>query len=89
MRLHLKVKGYVQGIGYRYFVIQTARKFSLTGWVRNCSNGDVECEAQGTEKNLESFSEQLETGHSWARVVSVERETISEKIDEKGFGISY
>jgi acylphosphatase len=87
MRMYIRVKGHVQGIGYRYFVIQSAQKHSLTGWVRNCSNGDVEGEAQGDENELRNFLGHLESGHAWARVDSVRRETIPEKKDEAGFDI--
>lgn len=87
MRQWFRVKGHVQGIGYRFFVVQAAQKLSLTGWVRNCSNGDVECEAQGGERSLESFLASLESGHPWARVEKVDLEPLPEKTDEKGFEI--
>ena len=48
----MTVKGRVQGVGYRYFVRQTAQSLSLTGWVRNCPDGDVEAQAQGGEQDL-------------------------------------
>lgn len=88
-RESLTVKGRVQGVGYRNFVLQLARKFSLTGWVRNCSNGDVECEAQGSEQDLERFFQQLEVGHPWARVERIAREPMPEKLNEKEFEINY
>lgn len=89
MRCFFKVRGQVQGIGYRYFVIQTAKKLSLTGWVRNCPNGNVETEAQGTEKNLRDFKTQLESGHSFAHVTQMIQEPIPEKKGEKYFKLEY
>lgn len=89
MRIHARVIGHVQGVGYRYFVVQTAQQRHLTGWVRNCSNGDVECEAQGDEKILKNFLTRLETGHSWARIDAIQKETIDDKMNEKGFEIRY
>lgn len=89
MRLHIRVTGRVQGIGYRFFVVQAAQKHGLTGWVRNCSNGDVECEAQGSHDRLEKFVAELEHGHSWARVQNIARDPISEKSNEKGYEIVY
>lgn len=89
MRIHIRIKGHVQGVGYRYFAVQTAKIFSLTGWVRNCSNGDVECEAQGEENDLQNFLEQLTSGHRWAQVNEIEQKKISEKPNEKGFEIKY
>jgi len=89
MRVHVTVKGRVQGIGYRYFVIETARRFSLTGWVRNCSNGDVESEAQGSRKSINDFLNRLENGHRWARVDGIDQEQMPQATGEKGFDIRF
>ena len=89
MRIHLTVKGHVQGVGYRYFVRQTADGLSLTGWVRNCLNGDVETEAQGGEEDLEDFIRRLESGHTWARVDRILKETLPDKKNEGGFEITF
>ena len=40
--LHAIVKGRVQGVGYRYFVIHVAREIGLKGYVKNLMDGDVE-----------------------------------------------
>ena len=89
MRYHLTVKGHVQGVGYRYFVIGKAKQFHLTGWVRNCSNGNVKCEAQGDEPTVQEFIRHLQTGHLWARVRQVQQEPMAEIQDEKNFEIRY
>ena len=57
MRLSILVRGRVQGVGYRYFVIRCAQELSLTGWVRNCSNGEVEIEAQGPDRSLVTYAQ--------------------------------
>ena len=79
----------MQGVGYRYFVNNLARELSLTGWVRNCSNGEVECEAQGPEPRLREFLGRLESGHPWATVEGVAKDPIPEKRHENGFDITY
>ena len=66
-----------------------AKKFFLTGWVRNCSNGDVECQAQGKEQSLKYFLIELEGGHSWASVNKIDQELTPEKSDEFNFEIKY
>lgn len=47
MRLHATVKVFVQGVGFRSSVEQSALALGVTGWVRNCWNGDVEVIAEG------------------------------------------
>ena len=40
--LHLRIKGRVQGVGFRYWVRRNAEQLHLTGWVRNRRDGTVE-----------------------------------------------
>lgn len=54
-RLHVFYSGYVQGVGFRYTVRNTASGLGLTGWVRNLSNGRVELVCEGEEKKLKIF----------------------------------
>jgi hydrogenase maturation protein HypF len=54
----IRVKGIVQGVGFRPFVYGLAKKYSLTGWVRNSSSG-VEIVINGLADNLESFISEL------------------------------
>jgi acylphosphatase len=75
-RVHAIIKGTVQGIGFRWFVQKAARKFSLTGWVRNLSNGDVEVEAEGAKNNLDGFFHAVENEHPWASVNNMQKENI-------------
>jgi len=51
---HLRVFGVVQGVGFRPFVYQLAKRYQLCGWVRNTS-GYVEIEAEGPATALEAF----------------------------------
>jgi acylphosphatase len=47
--------GHVQGVGFRYTVRTIARRFDVTGFVRNLSDGRVELVAEGSAAELESF----------------------------------
>ena len=71
-RIHAIVKGFVQGIGYRWFVEKEANSLNLTGWVKNLPGGDVELEAEGNRDSLEKFINSLKSKHPWARVNDID-----------------
>jgi hydrogenase maturation protein HypF len=56
----IRVRGVVQGVGFRPFVYRLACEHNLKGWVRNTS-GEVEIEAEGAEAALGSFLDELKT----------------------------
>jgi acylphosphatase len=61
-RLLAVVEGRVQGVGFRYFVLNKAQQLNLTGWVRNTANGDVEVLAEGPQSNLVELMDALRKG---------------------------
>ncbi len=89
MRFHITVRGRVQGVGYRYFVKSAAGRKGIAGWVRNCENGEVECEAQASKSVLADFIVELKTGHAYAQVDAVTSTEVSERAGEKFFEIKY
>ncbi len=72
IRLHAVVHGYVQGVGFRYFVVDRARAHGLRGWVRNLDDGSVECLAEGPGQELEQLLGELRKGPRGADVRHVE-----------------
>jgi acylphosphatase len=70
-RLRAVVSGRVQGVGFRYFVLDRASDLRLTGFVRNRLNGDVEVVAEGDEGALEAFLVALKQGPRASRVEGV------------------
>ena len=70
-RLHAIVKGLVQGVGYRFFVIRRAELLGLTGWVKNLPDGTVEVVAEGDRELLEELIKELWKGPSAAQVADV------------------
>ena len=51
----IRVKGRVQGVGYRYSTVREARKHDIKGYVKNQPDGSVAIEAEGTEEQLDTF----------------------------------
>ncbi len=72
MRLNARIQGNVQGVGFRYFTFEKARRLMLTGWVRNLSDGGVEVEAEGAEQDLRTFLAELYRGPAGSRVRHIE-----------------
>ena len=71
-RLHMVIKGRVQGVGFRYSAYRQAQSLGLTGWVRNRSDGTVEAEFEGARGALDSMLAWAKEGPPLARVSSVE-----------------
>ena len=67
-----RVRGRVQGVGFRYFVERAAKPLGITGWVRNLDDGSVEVYAVGTEAQLSDLAGLLRQGPRWAEVRGVE-----------------
>ncbi|HET9229776.1 MAG TPA: acylphosphatase [Vitreimonas sp.] len=44
---NLRIRGHVQGVGFRMYVVRKARQLGLSGWVRNRLDGSVEADVQG------------------------------------------
>ena len=62
------VRGRVQGVGFRWFVRERARRLGLAGFVRNMADGSVEVAASGDEQQVEMLRAELQRGPSGARV---------------------
>jgi len=83
-----RVRGRVQGVGFRYFVERAARQLNLTGWVRNRDDGDVEVYAAGSSTQLAELAAMLWKGPRWAEVRGVD-ETEAPLEQNTGFFIKH
>lgn len=72
MRARWRVYGRVQGVGFRWFIRQTARALHLSGYARNLPDGTVEVEADGADAALADLYRTLTYGPPGARVDRVE-----------------
>lgn len=68
LRVHIWVKGRVQGVGFRAFVAQSAGFIGVNGWVRNINWDTVEAMADGSRLQIDQFTQAVKTGPRSARV---------------------
>jgi acylphosphatase len=68
----LRIRGRVQGIGYRDACIRRARLLGVTGWVRNRMDDSVEAMLQGPRETLARMLEWLREGVPGAWVEDIE-----------------
>ena len=72
-RLTARVTGRVQGVGYRWWAVDSASRLGLVGWVRNTDDERaVELVAEGDTASLDALEAQLGHGPGAARVDRVE-----------------
>jgi acylphosphatase len=67
-----RISGRVQGVGYRAFAADAARRVRVAGWARNLADGRVEVHVIGTARQLDEFEEWLRKGPRFAEVRSLE-----------------
>ena len=63
--------GRVQGVGFRYRAVEIARNFSVSGWVKNLSTGQVELWAEGNEEDVIAFLNAIRA--TWGTFIRDER----------------
>ena len=82
--LVVQVRGFVQGVGFRDFLLMAAQRNKLDGWVRNRSDGSVEALVSGPTKAVEAFVSAATQGPHGAKVNAVDLHN-SQPPAEKGF----
>lgn len=80
-RMHLIIRGRVQGVCFRMYTAEQARRLEVTGWVRNLLTGEVELVAEGPKQALDGLRDWCRRGPDHARVTEIE-ETFSEATGE-------
>jgi acylphosphatase len=83
------VTGRVQGVGYRYAVMDVAQELGLVGWVRNAQDGSVETWAKGDGLLLEQFIAFLRQGPRLAMVHSVDIHSVDPDASLRGFALRF
>ncbi|SEQ92443.1 acylphosphatase [Microlunatus flavus] len=83
VRRHVRVTGRVQNVTYRDSTREQAERLGVVGWVRNCPDGSVEAELEGSEAVLDDLLRWMHDGPLLARVDAVEVEVVPPAGDER------
>jgi acylphosphatase len=55
VRAHVLISGRVQGVGYRFFTVNEARRLGINGWVQNLPDKRVEAVFEASQGNVEAM----------------------------------
>ena len=83
--IRLIITGLVQGVGFRWWARDEARRLGLDGWVANRADGTVELLVAGPVEAVERLATACQRGPSAARVDLVQR---SEAVDPGAVGFA-
>jgi acylphosphatase len=83
---HLRISGWVQGVGYRDWLVTRARGLGLSGWVRNRSDGSVEALIGGDARMVDECVRACWGGPRLAAVDQV-TETLAAAPEAPGFAV--
>jgi acylphosphatase len=70
--VHTVARGFVQGVGFRYYAKVSAQRLGVAGWVRNMDDGSLEIWAEGTQDRLQQFIQAIRRGPSHGRVTQLD-----------------
>jgi acylphosphatase len=85
-RVHVLVRGTVQGVGYRYSMRGVAEAAGVAGWVRNRPDGSVESEVEGAPAAVDAVLAWMAAGPPGAHVDEIATVAI-DSVGERGFEV--
>ena len=88
-RIHIQVRGRVQGVGFRYFTHRQARSLGLVGYVRNLPGGGVEIEAEGSSPEVDALLSAVKQGPPGATLRDVTTHSQPTRGTESAFDIRF
>jgi len=88
-RAHIFISGFVQGVGFRFFTILQARKFGVSGFVKNLRDGRVEVVTEGESKDVKALIRCLREGPPGANVTGVDVDWEKYEGDFSDFAVEF
>ena len=85
-RVHVRIRGRVQGVFFRAEARARAESLGIAGWIRNAEDGSVEAAFEGDEERVQSMVGWCRRGPAGAQVDDVEVEP-EEPTGETGFRV--
>ena len=86
-RLEATIRGDVQGVGFRWFVVRRASELGLTGWTSNESDGSVRVVAEGPPEALDRLEAHLRKGPPGSEVRELSADRAPATAEFSTFGI--
>lgn len=86
LRIHYRIFGRVQGVGFRYRAKYAAQSLGLTGWVENLDDGSVEMEVQGTAAQMERLFPMIQTS-DYIQIDHIQKQAIALNPWERSFQV--
>lgn len=84
----IRLTGLVQGVFFRAWTRDEARRLGVNGWVRNCPDGSVEAHVEGAAEDIRTLIDRMRVGPPGARVEDVQaNEAAVEDVD--GFEVRH
>ena len=87
MKKHIVINGKVQGVGFRYWLSETAKQKNIYGWVRNKVSGEVEALFIGDETKISDLIELCKKGPSSSKVTKIIVQNYQEEYLSRSFNI--
>ncbi|HYE02980.1 MAG TPA: acylphosphatase [Phycisphaerales bacterium] len=88
IRRRVRYAGRVQGVGFRATAADMARRFAVTGWVRNEPDGTVLLEVQGSTGEADRFLGEL-AGAMGRNIASAQADELAPDPEERGFRVRH
>ncbi len=79
----LIIYGNVQGVGFRIAALKKAQALEIYGYIKNLTDGSIECSIEGTEFRVNEFMKWIRHGPSGAMVLK----TDIEKLPIQGYSL--